>query len=193
MQVLPQTWFLPISLDTSNLLLSALIKGNCFQFPHRSLPGSHMLDCSDLPQKSTLSLCLSMVVSSNLDIQDVVFRPAASISCGNLSEMLNPRLQPWMCKIKICKKTVPRWSVYPIHFREGLLWENFLDLSSRTKLCFLPSTLCTHLSLPLDYVLLEGKKSSLYLYFQSLLFSLARGVAQQMFVCLNQADLNVNL
>lgn len=56
------------------------------------------------------------------------------------------------------------------------------------------STLCTHLSLPLDDGLLEGKKSSLLsLYFQSLVLSLAPGVAQQMFVCLNRADLQVSL
>lgn len=43
-------------------------------------------------------------------------------------------------------------------------------------------TLCTHLSLPLDYGLREGKTSSLWsLYFQSLLSYLAHGMVQQMF------------
>lgn len=55
-------------------------------------------------------------------------------------------------------------------------------------------TFCTCLFLPLDCGLPEGKDSSWSsLYFQSLLLSLAHGVAQQMFVYLNWTDLGVSL
>lgn len=56
---------------------------------------------------------LSMVVSSNLDIQDVVLTPAVPTSRGNLLQVQNPRLHPTY-KIRICIITVLGWSVYTI-------------------------------------------------------------------------------
>lgn len=131
-------------------------------------------------------------VSSQVDIQDVVLRPAPSTYTETC----------WKCELSGLTQHVQNtnlhmdsswWFVSTIPFKKSCFGKTcFISLVgwSRT-FC---TTLLTHLSLPLDSGLLESKESSLLpLYFQTLLLSLARETAQQMFVYLNWADLQVSL